>query len=1055
MRCYRLAVPLFVIILSSCSMTSERGTLAQLREVTPELKDEKVEGGLDKAMESYRRFLEETPESAMTPEAIRRIADLTIKKEYDYDNDEDTVRSTSSAAPQKKTSLEQPKDSTAAARNATVGPQVSVASGVISNLGSESDKDFEKRIAQSETSKGDASKGFAAPLPEGEDDLSNANAEQAIKLYKKLLKKYPLYERNDQVLYQLSRAYEELGKVEEAMDVMNRLVKSYPSSRYMNEVQFRRAEYFFTRKKYLDSEEAYQSIVTSGPGSSYFELALYKLGWSFYKQELYEEALNKYFALLDHKVNIGHDFEQKEDKGETKRIEDTYRVISLSFSNLGGSTEVVDYFSRHGSRSYEDKVYSHLGEFYLTKRRYSDAAASYKAFIDLYAYHEVSPHFNMRVIEIYKKGGFGKLVVEAKKQFSETYALNSEYWNYFEISARPDVIGYLKENLKDLANHYHALYQDKRFVKEKGENYSEALLWYGNYLSSFPKESESPAINYQMADLMLENKDYGGAALAYENTAYSYPLHEKSSAAGYAAVYAYREQLKVASQAIRGEVKQQIIRSSLKFADTYPEHEKVTIVLGAAADDLYEMKNYELAVKTAHKLIDNYPAANNDLVRSAWLIVGHGSFDLKQFAHAETGYSHVLTLTPDNDKSRVKLLDNLAASIYKQGEEANLLKDYRTAAEHFLRIGKLAPLSKVRATAEYDAAAALIELQDWDRTAEVLKAFRTTFPNHKLQPDVTKKIAFVYRSAGKSQLAAAEYERIERESKDDDVRRGALVIAAELYLETGAKQKELAVYKRYIGFFPSPVETALEMYSKVANVYKTLDDEGAYTSILKKIVSIDSSAGTQRTDRTRYLAAQAALEITEPLYHQFVAIKLVQPLKKTLLAKKKAMKDARAAYAKLIDYEVADVTAAVTFYMAEIYYHFSRALLESERPKNLNDLEMEEYELALEEQIYPFEEKAIDVHKKNIELLYGGVYSKWIDQSIVKLAAIFPAVYARTEESTGFIGTIDTFSYVVKNLVVETPAAKKPLTPALQVTDVAQANETQAVPRGKVPSVEQ
>ena len=1017
MRYSRLVVSLLSVILSACSMTSERGTLAQLRNVTPELKDEKIEGGLDKAMESYRRFLEETPESAMTPDAIRRIADLTIKKEYDADDEDEVVRSAVSVQPSRKSTLQQPEITTAAARNATGGQAGTAASGVISSSNNESDKDFEKRIAQGEAPKSNADQGFAAPVPEGEDDLSNKNAEQAIALYRKLLEKYPLYERNDQVLYQMSRAHEELGQVEAAMSVMNRLVKEYPTSKYMNEVQFRRAEYFFTRKKYLDSEEAYQSIVTSGPGSSYFELALYKLGWSFYKQEMYEEALNNYFALLDHKVTIGYDFEQKEDRGESKRVEDTYRVISLSFSNLGGAKEVVDYFSRHGSRDYEDKVYSHLGEFYLTKRRYSDAAASYKAFIDLYTFHEVSPHFNMRVIEIYKKGGFAKLVVDGKKQFSETYALNSEYWSYFDISARPDVVGFLKENLKDLANHYHALYQDKRFVKEKSKNYSEALLWYGNYLASFPKEIESPAINYQMADLMLENKDFGGAARAYENTAYDYPLHEKSSAAGYAAVYAYREQLKVAIQADRGVVKQQVIRSSLRFSDTYPEHEKVTIVLGAAADDLYEMKNFELAVKTAHKLIDNYPNAEKDLVRSAWLVVAHGSFDLKLFANAEIGYISVLNMTIAEDKSRVKLLDNLAASIYKQGEEANLLKEYKKAADHFLRVGKLAPQSKIRATAEYDAAAALIQLEDWDRTADVLKAFRINFPNHKLQPDVTKKIAFVYRSAGKLELAAAEYERIEREAKDDDVRRGALIIAAELYLDTGSQMKELAVYNRYVGFFPKPLEPALEIYSKISKVYKTLGDEGRYLSTLKKIVSMDSSAGAGRTDRTRYLAANAALVITEPLYHKFAAIKLAQPLKKTLRLKKNAMKTARTAFAKLIDYEVADVTAAVTYYFAEMYYDFSRALMTSERPTNLNELEMEQYELALEDQIYPFEEKSIDVHKKNIELLYGGIYSIWIDKSITKLAAIFPAVYARTEVSSGIVETIDSFSYVVQNIV--------------------------------------
>ncbi len=180
----------------------------------------------------------------------------------------------------------------------------------------------------------------------------------------------------------MSRAYEELGRIDEAMQVMNRLVHDFPRSRYLDEVQFRRAEYFFTRRRYLDAEEAYTAIVDIGVGSSFFQLALYKLGWTFYKQELYPEALDKFIALLDYKVSVGYDFAQTKDEPERKRMEDTFRVISLSFSYLGGADAVADYFSRHGRRTYEDGVYRNLGEYYFDKRRYSDAVATYNAFVE-------------------------------------------------------------------------------------------------------------------------------------------------------------------------------------------------------------------------------------------------------------------------------------------------------------------------------------------------------------------------------------------------------------------------------------------------------------------------------------------------------------------------------------------------------------------------------------------------------------------------------------------------------------------------------------------------
>ena len=100
------------------------------------------------------------------------------------------------------------------------------------------------------------------------------------------------------------------------------------------------------------------------------------------------------------------------------------------------------------------------------------------------------------------------------------------------------------------------------------------------------------------------------------------------------------------------------------------------------------------------------------------------------------------------------------------------------------------------------------------------------------------------------------------------------------------------------------------------------------------------------------------------------------------------MKVSTQAFNKLVEYEVGEVTAAATFYLAEIYAHFSKALTESERPDGLNDLEMQEYELAIEEQAYPFEEKAIQIHEKNLELISIGIYNAWIDKSSCKIGQI-------------------------------------------------------------------
>jgi len=1000
-RTFLFIIP--VITLAGCAYLPDSGTISELDSVKLELKDTRIEDGLDKAMSSYQHFLNETPESALTPEAIRRLADLKVEK--DFGTLGSGSASKSNQADIQETSQE--TDNTESKPEAVVTKADAIADV------SESEKSFESRATRQEKVKKGAKYSASTPDSQAGTNPQEVGAREAIRLYNKLLKKYPLYERNDQVLYQLSRAHEEVGEVDTAMEIMNRLIKQYPSSRYLDEVYFRRGEYYFTRRKYLDAEDSYKAVLVYGVGTVYYERALYKLGWTFYKQDLYEEALQQFIALLDHKVNTGYDFDQKDNKLEKKRIDDTFRVISLSFSNLGGANAIYDYFNRNGQRKYEDKVYSHLAEFFFGKRRYSDAAQTYDAFIKRNPYHKISPVFSMRVIEIYQIGRFPKLVIEAKKNFASTYALSSQYWKIHNKNEYPEAIGFLKKNITDLANHYHAVFQDPKHVKTKAESFAEASHWYREFLASFPKEKESPEINYQLAELLLENKNFSQSAVEYEKTAYDYPLHDKSQKSAYAAVFAHRENLKTAPPAQANSVKQNIIRSSLRLVDTYPQHEKANVVLSAAIDDMFEMKDYVLAIKSAHMLIKNYPVSTETIRRNAWLVIGHSSFSLEKYVDAEQAYTEVLALTEPNSKTRPEILDNLAISVYRQGEAAKAKDDFKGAVQHFLRIATVAPSSKIRPTAEYDAATVLIQILDLDQAATVLQNFRRNFPNHELQHDVTKKIAFVYKESGKHRLAAAEFERIFAESKDVDVKREALMTAAELYELANDTDNALKTYQKYVANYPKPVELALEIYYKIAMVYKTRNEMNPYHSTLQHIIVTDRNAGKERTDRTRYLAAQSSLVLIEPQFDEFTKIKLVKPFKRSLQNKQKTMKKLVDTFSALVDYKVADVTAASTYYIAEIYLNFSRSMTESERPENLSELELEQYNLMIEDQAFPFEEKAIKVHEKNMELLAIGVYSKWIEKSIGRLAKLLPARYNKPEQSIAVIEKMDLYRYEV------------------------------------------
>jgi hypothetical protein len=194
-------------MLAGCAATEQQGTLAELTAVQPDVDEIYLEDGLERAAESYRRYLEETSESARTPEAMRRLADLQIEQAYGVIGSGEVVEvpaavaaapkpveapamtkpeAVDMAAPESATPLRR-TETTAAAVGAPAGP-------------AESEHEFEQRASQRQDLLGAA--------PADDDLLTGAGGEpipagprEAIKSYRQILETYPNYERNDQVLY--------------------------------------------------------------------------------------------------------------------------------------------------------------------------------------------------------------------------------------------------------------------------------------------------------------------------------------------------------------------------------------------------------------------------------------------------------------------------------------------------------------------------------------------------------------------------------------------------------------------------------------------------------------------------------------------------------------------------------------------------------------------------------------------------------------------------------------------------------------------------------------
>ena len=623
----------------------------------------------------------------------------------------------------------------------------------------------------------------------------------------------------------------------------------------------------------------------------------------------------------------------------------------------------------------------------------TDAAGSYLAFIERHPRHALAPGFQRQAMAAYERGGFTEQLVAAKETYVRDYAPGSAYW----AAALPpgDVQAQVRQDIEELGRHYQAGAQRAAAGPLRQAQFLKAADWYGRWLSLYPQDALAPAIHLMMADALLDGGRADEAARQYARIAYDYPAHARSAEAAYAAVQAWQQAASV--PAARHAALLESVAASLKLAERYPQHPQHFTVLARAAGDLYELGDHDQAVAQAQRVLDGSPQLPPELARGVLGIVADARYAQKQYGEAEAAYAALLQRIPLGDAARPATVDQLAASIYRQGEAARGAGDLRAAAAAFQRVGRAAPEAVIRATADYDAAAALIALQDWPQAQAALESFRQRYPQQPLLPEVDRKLAVAYQKGGRPAQAADAYGRIAaRATEEPTLRRDAAWLAAELYGEARMPPASQRAYEDYLSQYPQPLEQAQQARRRLADL--TRDDAPRYQRWLGELVDADARGGSLRTPQTRLLAAQASLELGRIEASKARALALRSPVEKTLPARKLATERAIAGLNRAAGYGFADVTTAATYDMGGVWRDFGRALLVSERPRELQGEALEEYELLLEEQAYPFEEKAIQAHEMNLQRLRQGLWNESIRRSSWALAELAPARYGKQDQ---------------------------------------------------------
>ncbi len=825
----------------------------------------------------------------------------------------------------------------------------------------------------------------------------------AIQAYNRLLKRYPNSQHSEHLLYQLAKAYELQGQSEKSFQIISQLAEAYEHSAYLQELYFRKGEYLFSKKQFDFAAQAYQKVILGDAKSVYFKTSLYMLAWSKFKLDDSQAALNYFTQVLD--VSLPEaptdDIIVSSLPASSKQIViDTLRIMSLIFSYTNEASGIEAHFNVFGKRYYEYLSYDNLANMYLKEKRFEDSAATYNTFVINHTAHPKAAFYAIKKIEIYQQGNFPSLAFEQKLHFVKTFGITGLYWQTWDADYQQQLAGNLKSYLSEIAENQYRIAQKTEKVQLKQLEYKKAAVWFKEYIDTF---NDNPDILFLFAESLYASKQYALAINNYEAYAYGRDDHEKlkqtAEDAAYTALLAYDNLVKQPGKNEKHKTlltKQKEI-STQKFIDSFPNDSRSLNVLENLVDTRFNVKRYKHAILSAEQFI-NWPKTLEVKQQiKGYLVLAHSHFNLSNFDQASNYYAKTLSLLDKKDARSAGLKDNYAASIFKQAERLVAEDKLVDATALLLSIIELLPDTTTRKLAQFNASQYLYQQKQYGQAASLLEDFRSRFSQDELAKDIPLQLANLYEHQQDWLKAAMEYQTIALSRKYDESAQEPLYLAAQYFEKAGDLEKSRLAYRKYANTYQTPFDTLVEVRFKLSEIYLAQGDDIKRRFWLKKLIEINDFAKTNTTPRSTYLAAMSAMVFAKDSHYIFNKIKLTLPLKTSLNRKKLSLEKALKSYQKAANYQVAEFSTQANYQIAQVYGQLAKDLLNSERPKNLDALALEQYEILLEEQAYPFEDKAILIHENNSQYSWQGTYDKWVKNSFAALTELLPGRYNKQE----------------------------------------------------------
>lgn len=788
-----------------------------------------------------------------------------------------------------------------------------------------------------------------------------------------LLRMYPGDAGNAELLYQMAYSYERIKQHDKALQVLTLLVDDYALSPLWREAQFRRAERLFDRREYAAAAAAYRTLIAGEPTQSFHKQALYKLGWAHLKLGSLVPMQEFFYDLLD-ALPLGEDITMLPELDQAL-AKDAIKALSIAYADTPASTWITnDLANRTNRPAYLNQLYEVVAEIYWQQQRYQEAADTLLTLVESFPQHVRAPWNMMRAAEGYELAGMLGRAQEMCEALMTRYGYTSEYWGKADQGQKERLAAELQKIELHMARYYHG--QGQR--SGKAADFKLAARAYQTYLDRFGQSEAAGEVNFLLGEAEYEMGNYAAAITAYNKAAFDFPRHKYSAESAYAALLTWQKRVDLPD-----EPRAKGFEASMaSYISHFQDDARWPAVIQKKVEEQFANADYRGALASARLMQRAMDSMGKKLGPAILSLIAQCEYELGEFGAAEQTARRV---APDQQNPQ------LAAAIYRQGQQAYQRQQWQEAAGHFTRVPEMA---EDYALAQYFAGSAYHQIKDFHRAQPLLKTFLTLMPAHELAHDARTKLVEAAEAEGLWEEAASQLEILAPAAKTEDQHRTLLWRAASAYTKAGRAREAAQVYERMVVWFIKPLDMLMEAHLSLAAWYRSQGEvkrqRAHLEAVAKKMPYAKDDAAL------RGLVGRAVFALAESDGQACQETVLKAPLETAVKRKKEFLQSAIYYYKQALELDSKQATL-VTYQMAKLYQDFAADLIESERPTGLDKEEREMYQLMLEEQAYPFEEKAIALFERNVTEHASNSQDSWVINSQLALKKLRPAQATRQE----------------------------------------------------------